>query len=92
MGFLGADLVAGKRDRNLSSLSEICWIMLKVWCVSTRTYLFSENTSLSTSIPFIFLISVFFWKNSPLIGKSSTFTQSNSMKALLEIFSILLVL
>ena len=46
---------------------------------STHTYVVLENILFSTNTPLILLVSAFF-------GKNSTFTQSDSMGAVLETF------
>ena len=51
-----------------------------------HTYAVSEKTLFSTNNPLILLMSAFFWKKSAFFGKSSIFTQSNSMRAVLEFF------
>ena len=67
------------------NLLELC-LNLKIWYVSTQTYVVSENIPFSTKTPFIFLMSTFFCKKSAFFVKNSTFPQSISMKAVLEIF------
>ena len=54
-------------------------LKLEIWHVSTNTYVVSENIPFSTKAVLILLMSVFF-------GQNSTFTQSNSERAVLEIF------
>ena len=70
----------------VKNLLEFCQ-KLEVRCVSTNTYLISENIPLSTRTPSILLISIFFWQKFSIFGKSSASNQSNSMRAVLEIFS-----
>ena len=53
-----------------------------MWYVNTHTYVVSENVPFSTKTPLILLISAFF-------GKNNTFTQSNSLRAALDIFLVL---
>ena len=63
------------------------YIMLKSWnLVHKHRYVVSEIVSFSASTTLILLISAFFCKKSAVFGKNSTSTQSNSMKAVLEIF------
>ena len=55
--------------------------------VSThRTQVVSENTSFSTNAALNLLMSAFFCKKSAFFDKNSTFTQSSSVRAVLEIF------
>ena len=61
-------------------------IMYENWHVNTRTYLISENIAFSTKTPLILLSTFFFPRNSAIFGKNSNSTQSNSMRAVLEIF------
>ena len=46
----------------------------------------SENINFSTKTPLILLISVFFCKKSIFFVTNGTVTQSNSMRAVLDIF------
>ena len=46
----------------------------------------SENISFSTKARLILLMPAFFYKESAVFGKYSTFTQGNSVRAVLEIF------
>ena len=52
---------------------------LEMWHVSTDPYLVSGNISFSTKVLLILLMSAFF-------GQNNTFTQSNSVRAVLEMF------
>ena len=54
--------------------------------VSTRPYVDSEIIPFSTKAPLILLTSAFFCEKSAFFGKNSTFTQSNNVTAVLEIF------
>ena len=64
---------------------ELCQ-KLQIWHVSTHSHVVSENTPISTKAPLILLISALFCKKSAFFGKNNTFTQTNSMRAVLEIF------
>ena len=55
--------------------------------LSIHAYVISEYTAFNTETPITLLISTFLCKKSESFGKNSTFTQSNSMRAVLEIFS-----
>ena len=55
------------------------WDKLEFWYASTHIYVVSENIPFSTKALLILLMSTFF-------GKNSTFTQSNTVKVVLEIF------
>ena len=57
-----------------------------VWYVSTYVHAFLENIPFSTKTPLILLISAFFAGILRNFPKNGIFTQSNSMKAVLEIF------
>ena len=57
-----------------------------IWHESTHTYAVSENMPFSTKAPLILLMPEFFDKKSAFFGKNSTFTQSNSVRAVLQIF------
>ena len=65
---------------------ETCLLELEIWYVSTHTYVVSEKISFSTKALLILLMSVFFCQKSTFFGKNNTFTQSNSVRAVLEIF------
>ena len=54
--------------------------------ISTKKYVVSENRPFSTKALLILLMSGFFCKKSAFFGKDSTFTLSNSVRAVLEIF------
>ena len=60
--------------------------MLEMWCVSTNTEVVSENISFSTKAPLILLMSAFLVKIQHFFGDNTTFIQSNSARAVLEIF------
>ena len=66
--------------------------MLEAWnLIHKYTYIVSGNIPFSTMTLLIFLMTAFFLQNSIyffffFFGKNSTFTQSNSMRAVLEIF------
>ena len=64
---------------------ELCW-KRDIWYINTHTHIVSENVHSSTKTPIILLISAFFLQKSAFFGKNSTFTQSNSMRVVLEIF------
>ena len=49
-----------------------------------HTYVVSENISFSTRILLILVMPAFFFKKSTFFGKISTFTQSNSVRTVLE--------
>ena len=82
VGFSGVHFALGRRLKNLL---ELCF-KLEIWYVSTRTNVISENTPFSTKNPLILLISTFFAKNQHFLVKNSTFTESNGMRAVLEVF------
>ena len=63
--------------------------MLKIWYVSTYTYVVSENLPFSTNTTLVFVMSAFFCKTSAFFTKNSPFTRSNIMRAVLEIFLVL---
>ena len=72
----------GEEERyKITTCLKLVRIMLKleIWHVSTNTYVVSENIPFSTKAVLILLMSIFF-------GQNSTFTQSNSERAALEIF------
>ena len=52
---------------------------------NSNTYAVSENILFSTKALLILLMSAFLCKKS-FVGKNSTFTQSNNVRAMLEIF------
>ena len=53
--------------------------------ISIHAYLVSQNIPFSTKAFLIFLMSAFFYKKSALFGQNSNFTQSDSVRAVLEI-------
>ena len=57
-----------------------------MWYVSTNTYEVSENKFFRTRTPIISLLSAFFFKKISIFLKNSTFTQGNSLGAVLKIF------
>ena len=57
---------------------------LQIWHVSICTYVVSENIPFDTKLLLISLMSTCFCKR--LAGKNSTFTQSNSVRVMLEVF------
>ena len=59
---------------------------LEIWDASTHTYLVSEIILFSAKTLLILLISAFFTKNQHFLGKYDSFTQSNSVRPVLEIF------
>ena len=60
---------------------------LKIWYDSTHTNVVSGHKPFSINNPLILVMSAFFLqKISIFLGKNSTFTQSNSVRAVLEIF------
>ena len=72
----------GEEERyKITTCLKLVRIMLKleIWHVSTNTYVVSENIPFSTKAVLILLMSIFFAQN-------STFTQSNSERAALEVF------
>ena len=73
MGFLGVHFDVGGIMNSLESCQK-----LEISYVSTYTYVVSENVPFSTKALLILLTSIF--------GKNNTFIQSNSVKAVLEIF------
>ena len=62
-------------------------IMLEIWYIGTHPYTVLENIPFSTKTLLILLISAFFVKNWAFFCKNSTFSQSNSVGAVLDIFS-----
>ena len=54
--------------------------------VSTNRYVVLENISFSIKALLILLMSALFSNKSAFFGKNSTFTERNSVKAVLEIF------
>ena len=61
-------------------------IILQIWHVSTHLYVVSEYIPFSTKALLILLMSAIFAKNQRFFGQNSTFTQSNSVSDVLEIF------
>ena len=64
-------------------------LKLKIWCVSTNTYGVPENTLCSTKALLISLnvdVNISLARNLHFFDKNSTFTQSNIVRAVLEIF------
>ena len=61
-------------------------VELEIWYVSTSTFLVSENVPFTTKTPLILLMSAFILQKIAFLVKSNTFTQSNSIRAVLEIF------
>ena len=61
--------------------------MLETWDLVRKYtyYVVSENIPFGTKTLLILLISTFFCKKSAFFGKNSTFTQSNIVRAVLEI-------
>ena len=60
---------------------------LEIWYVSTHTFN-SRKYTFSTKNTLIFLISAFFLQKIIIFGKNSTYTQSNSMTAVLLLMKI----
>ena len=62
--------------------------MLETWFMleNTHTCAALENITFSTKALLILLMSVFFLQKSAFFGKNSTFSQSNSLRAVFEIF------
>ena len=60
---------------------------LEMWYVSTHTFN-SRKYTFSTKNTLIFLISAFFLQKIIIFGKNSTYTQSNSMTAVLLLMKI----
>ena len=74
-----------------SNVLELCY-KLEIWYVSTHIYVVSENIPFSTNNPLILLVLAFFFaKNQHFLVKNSTFTQNNSMRAVLEVFQFYFV-
>ena len=80
-------------NSNFKKFIKICLklvrIILETWYVSTHTYLVPENIPFSTKTTLILLMSAFFCKKktfSVFFEKESTFTESNSMRVVLEAF------
>ena len=85
VGFLGvcSFFWGGGGGGKITPSLKLVRILLETWnlvrkCVSTHTYKVLENTSFSTKVLLILLMWAFFWE-------SSTFTESNSVRFLLEI-------
>ena len=57
-----------------------------MWYVSNHTFVVLENIPYSTKGLLIVLMLAFFVKKSVFFGKTSTFTQSNIVRAILENF------
>ena len=57
-----------------------------MWLVRTRPYVVSENIPFTAYPPLILLMSAFFCKKLTFFLQKSTFTQSNSVRAVLEMF------
>ena len=84
--FLGVRFEVGEGLKLTPSRLKLIRIMLEIWHVSTHTYVVLENIPFSTKTLLILLMSTFFCKRSLFFGKNSTFTQSNSARAVLGIF------
>ena len=86
MDFLGVPFEVG--EVKLSRLKLVRIMLETSNCAGkyTHTYVVSENILFSTKALLILLMSVFFCKKSVLSGQYSTFTQSNSVRAILEMF------
>ena len=81
-------LVSSKKLPLVQNLLELCQ-KLQIWHVSTHPYVVSENIPFSAQAPLILLMSVFFCKKLAFFVQKSTFTQSNSVRAVFEIFLVL---
>ena len=55
--------------------------MLKIWYISTNTFVVSENIPFSTEALLIWLMSAIFGQKINIFWQNGTFTQSNSMRA-----------
>ena len=55
--------------------------MLKIWYISTNTFVVSENIPFSTEALLIWLMSAIFGQKINIFCQNGTFTQSNSMRA-----------
>ena len=86
MGFLGVRFDVG--GKITPPRLKLVRITLETWnfALSTDPYVVSENIILSTKDLLILLMSAFFCKKAAFFGQNSTFTQSNSGRAVLEIF------
>ena len=62
------------------------WGYHEIWYVSKHRYLVSKNIPFSAKALLILLMLIFFLQKISIFGKNSTFTQSNSVKVVLEIF------
>ena len=69
----------------LPPLSKLVRIVLETWSVVINYTVVSENIPCSTKASLILLMSVLFCKKSFFV-KNNTFSQSNSMRAVLEFF------
>ena len=88
VGFLGARFEVGNLITPL--LHPPCLKLVRVMletCVSTHSYVVSENMLFSTKSHLILLMSAFFCKKSALCSQNSTFTQTNIVRAALRFFS-----
>ena len=70
----------------LPTCLKLVGIMLETWHVSTDTYVVSENIAFISKTLLILLMSAFFLPKISVFGQNSTFTQSNSVRAVFEIF------
>ena len=61
-------------------------IIIEIWHVITHPHVVSENIPFCTKALLLLLMSAFFCKKSAFWGYSSAFTQSNSVRAVLEVF------
>lgn len=79
--------VGGGRAGKLPRL-KLIGIILETYNLVRNTYVVSENTVylLVRRPPLILVITAFFCKKAPFFDKNNIFTQSGSMKAVLEIF------
>ena len=90
MGFLGVRFEVGVGGGAKLPRLKVIRIMLETWdsvlSTPTRTCAVSQNIPFEYLDPLNFADVSIFCKNSQFFGKNSTFTQSNSDRAVFEIF------
>ena len=88
-GFLGVHFEVLGGGGEITLCLKLGRIMLETLRITANTYVVSENMPVSFKALLILLISAFFCKKSVFFGQDSTFTQSNSVRAVTEIFLVL---
>ena len=71
--------------RHFNSKFKVFWFRKNI-AFRANTYVASENIPFSSKALLILLVSAFFCKKLAFSGQNSTFTQSNSVRAVFEIF------